>query len=91
MPTLTPLGCLPAAITLFGPAHSKECVVKINNVAIYFNQKLNSTSMSLRKMLPGLKLATLDAYKPFHNLVTKPSEYGTKKAHSSLIICHISK
>jgi len=77
VPTLAPIGCLPAAITLFGSAHSKECVVKINNGAIYFNQKLNSTSVNLRKMLPGLNLAILDAYKPFFNLVTNPSEYGT--------------
>ncbi|KAL5056204.1 hypothetical protein RYX36_036886 [Vicia faba] len=74
--TLTAIGCLPAAITVFDSAYSNRCVVELNNVALSCNQKLNATSVNLRKMLPGLNLALLDGYQPLYNLVTKPSQYG---------------
>lgn len=77
MKTLSAIGCLPAAITVFDSAYNNKCVVELNNAAISFNQKLNSTSVNLRKMLPGLNLALLDVFQPLYNLLTKPLEYGT--------------
>ncbi|RXH83534.1 hypothetical protein DVH24_005787 [Malus domestica] len=77
--TLPPLGCLPAAITIFG-SHSNECVDKVNNVAISFNNKLNATSQSLQNDLSGLKLVVLDIYQPLYDLVTKPAENGFAEA-----------
>jgi len=74
--TLPPMGCLPAAITLFG-FDSNECVVRLNSDAVNFNKKLNTTSQSLQKSLSGLKLVILDIYQPLYDLVTKPSENGT--------------
>lgn len=74
--TLPPLGCLPAAITIFG-SHSNKCVDKLNKNAISFNNKLNATSQSLQNGLSGLKLVVLDIYQPLHDLVTKPAENGT--------------
>lgn len=73
--TLSPLGCLPAAITLFG-SDSNECVARLNNDAVSFNRKLNTTSLSLQKSVPDLKLVILDIYQPLYDLVTKPSENG---------------
>ncbi|KAF7805667.1 GDSL esterase/lipase [Senna tora] len=80
--TLPPMGCLPAAITLFG-SHSNECVDRLNNDAINFNKKLNTTSQSLQKTLPNLKLVLLDIYQPLHDLVTKPSENGFFEARKA--------
>ncbi|XP_038901478.1 GDSL esterase/lipase At5g22810 [Benincasa hispida] len=73
--TLPPLGCLPAAITVFG-SDSNECVAKLNNDAVSFNSKLNATSQSLRTKLSGLNLVVLDSYKPLYDLITKPAENG---------------
>lgn len=73
--TLPPLGCLPAAITVFG-SDSNECVEKLNNDAVAFNSKLNATSQSLRTKLSGLNLVVLDSYKPLYDLITKPAEHG---------------
>ncbi|GLT66298.1 hypothetical protein SLA2020_386690 [Shorea laevis] len=72
---LAPTGCLPAAITLFGSG-SNECVARLNQDAILFNNKLNSTSQSLQNKLPGLKLVVFDIYQPLLDMVTKPAENG---------------
>ncbi|KAF4403290.1 GDSL esterase/lipase At5g03820 [Cannabis sativa] len=71
---LPPLGCLPAAITLFGRG-SNQCVARLNRDAFSFNRKLNSTSESLRR-LPGLKLVVFEIYQPLLDMVTKPSDNG---------------
>ncbi|KAL6505895.1 hypothetical protein OROHE_023274 [Orobanche hederae] len=60
-------GCLPAAITLF-VGGSNECVARLNNDAISFNQKLNSTSQNLKAELPVLKLVVFDIYSPLDSL-----------------------
>ncbi|KAK7296004.1 hypothetical protein VNO77_50940 [Canavalia gladiata] len=65
-----------SAITLFG-SDSNQCVARLNNDAVNFNKKLNTTSQSLQKSFSGLKLVILDIYQPLHDLVTKPSENGT--------------
>lgn len=73
--TLPPLGCLPAAITIFG-ADSNLCVTRLNNDAVSFNNKLNATSQGLTKRLRGLNLVVLDIYQPLYNLVVNPSDNG---------------
>ncbi|OIW03901.1 hypothetical protein TanjilG_30177 [Lupinus angustifolius] len=73
--TLPPMGCLPAAITLYG-SDSNECVERLNHDAVNFNKKLNTTSQSLQKQLPDLKLVAFDIYQPLYDLVTKPTENG---------------
>ncbi|KAI4334299.1 hypothetical protein L6164_019009 [Bauhinia variegata] len=45
--------------------------------------KLNATSQSLQKMLPGLNLVLLDIYQPFYELVTKPSANGFFEARKA--------
>lgn len=78
MTTLPPLGCLPAAITIFG-ADSNECLAKFNKDAVSFNNKLNATSQNLQKQLSGLTLVIFDIYQPLYNLVTKPAENGKSR------------
>ncbi|KAL4272101.1 hypothetical protein GQ457_13G013090 [Hibiscus cannabinus] len=59
--TLPPTGCLPAAITLFGGG-SNQCVERLNQDAIAFNNKLKRISLSIQDKLPGLKLVVFDIY-----------------------------
>lgn len=73
--SLPPLGCVPAAITIFG-TDSNDCVAKLNKDAVSFNNKLNATSQSLLNKLSGLNLLVFDIYQPLYNLVTKPTENG---------------
>ncbi|CAI9097862.1 OLC1v1034375C1 [Oldenlandia corymbosa var. corymbosa] len=73
--TLPPTGCLPAAITLFGSG-SNLCVARMNQDAISFNNKLNSTSQDLKSKLPGLKLVVFDIYNPLLDLITRPADNG---------------
>ncbi|PSR89900.1 GDSL esterase/lipase [Actinidia chinensis var. chinensis] len=80
--TLPPLGCLPAAITIFGE-DSNECVEKLNKVAISFNNKLNVTSQSLQNKLSNLTLVVLDIYQPLYGLVTKPADNGFAEARKA--------
>lgn len=81
--SLPPLGCLPAARTLFGSTRQSGCVAHLNTDAQGFNQKLNSTAIQLQKRLPGLKLAVFDIFKPLYDAVKSPSDYGFKEATRS--------
>ncbi|KAJ9178009.1 hypothetical protein P3X46_009929 [Hevea brasiliensis] len=80
--SLPPLGCLPAAITIFG-SDSNECVAKLNKDAISFNNKLNATSQSLVNKLSGLNLLVFDIYQPLYDLVTKPADNGFVEARKA--------
>ncbi|XP_010558978.1 PREDICTED: GDSL esterase/lipase At3g53100 [Tarenaya hassleriana] len=73
--SLPPMGCLPAAITLFGLG-SNNCVERLNNDAVMFNNKLKDTSQSLIKKNPGLKLVVFDSYQPLLDIITNPSDNG---------------
>ncbi|XP_057779786.1 GDSL esterase/lipase At5g03810-like [Salvia miltiorrhiza] len=77
--SLPPAGCLPAAITLFGGG-GNECVARLNNDAVAFNHKLNSTSQNLKASLPGLKLVVFDIYQPLLDLISNPSDAGFLEA-----------
>lgn len=80
--SLPPLGCLPAAITVFGE-DSNECVEKLNRVAVSFNNKLNQTSQSLQKSLSGLNLLVFDIYNPLLDLVNHPADNGFAEARKA--------
>ncbi|KAI5422789.1 hypothetical protein KIW84_045992, partial [Lathyrus oleraceus] len=77
--SLPPLGCLPAARTLFGH-HENGCVSRINTDAQGFNKKINSAASNLQKQLPGLKVVIFDIYKPLYDLVQSPSNFGFAEA-----------
>ncbi|KAK9168472.1 hypothetical protein Syun_000612 [Stephania yunnanensis] len=80
--SLPPLGCLPAAITLFGLG-TNACVPKLNQDATSFNNKLNTTSQNLQKKLSGLNMVVFDIYQPLFDLVTKPSDHGFAEARKA--------
>ncbi|XP_061338830.1 GDSL esterase/lipase APG-like [Gastrolobium bilobum] len=77
--SLPPLGCLPAARTLFG-FHENGCVSRINTDAQGFNKKINSAATNLQKQLPGLKIVVFDIFKPLYDLVQSPSKFGFVEA-----------
>ncbi|XP_038707901.1 GDSL esterase/lipase APG-like [Tripterygium wilfordii] len=77
--SLPPLGCLPAAITLFG-FHKPGCVSGINADVQKFNKRIDSASKALQKQLPGLKIVIFDIYKPLYDIVNSTSNYGFKEA-----------
>ncbi|AET01558.1 putative triacylglycerol lipase [Medicago truncatula] len=77
--SLPPLGCLPAARTLFG-YHENGCVARINTDAQGFNKKVSSAASNLQKQLPGLKIVIFDIYKPLYDLVQNPSNFGFAEA-----------
>lgn len=72
---LPPIGCLPAAITVYG-AGSNQCVARLNQDATSFNVKLNNTSQSLINKLPSLKLVVFDVYQPLLDMINSPSDSG---------------
>ncbi|XP_059303161.1 GDSL esterase/lipase APG-like [Lycium ferocissimum] len=78
--SLPPLGCLPAARTLFG-FHQSGCVSNINTDAQNFNKKMNSAATQLGKQLPGLKIAIFDIYQPLYDLIKSPSDHGFSEAN----------
>ncbi|WOG91284.1 hypothetical protein DCAR_0310532 [Daucus carota subsp. sativus] len=73
--TLPPMGCLPAAISLFGRG-SNQCVPRLNADSVMFNNKLNTTAEKLLNQYQGLKLVVFDIYTPLLELVMKPSDNG---------------
>jgi hypothetical protein len=74
--SLPPMGCLPAAITLFG-AGNKSCVERLNNDAIMFNTKLENTTRLLMNRHSGLRLVAFNVYQPFLDIITNPTDNGT--------------
>lgn len=82
MTSLPPIGCLPAAITLFGIG-SNNCVNRLNNDAVSFNKKLNAAADTLKKSHSDLKLVIFDVYNPLFDLIKNPSNNGTAK-HKAL-------
>ncbi|KAF2323494.1 hypothetical protein GH714_035727 [Hevea brasiliensis] len=77
--SLPPLGCLPAARTLFG-FQGSGCVSRINTDAQQFNKKINSAVASLQKQLPDLRIVVFDIFKPLYDLVKTPSANGFVEA-----------
>ncbi|KAL5975061.1 hypothetical protein ACLOJK_031737 [Asimina triloba] len=80
--TLPPLGCLPAAITLFGK-DSNECVKRLNRDAESFNKKLNATSIKLQKQLANSTIVVFDVYQPLLGIINKPSDSGFFEARKA--------
>ncbi|XP_072951247.1 GDSL esterase/lipase At5g03810-like [Typha angustifolia] len=73
--SLPPMGCLPAAITLFSGGNN-NCVARLNNNAITFNKKINAASQVLKKRYSDLKLVIFDIYNPLLELIKNPSNDG---------------
>ncbi|XP_051135728.1 GDSL esterase/lipase APG-like isoform X2 [Andrographis paniculata] len=77
--SLPPLGCLPAARTIFS-FHESGCVSRINADAQQFNKKINSAAAKLQKQLPGLKIVVFDVFKPLYDIIADPKKNGFTEA-----------
>ncbi|XP_021743180.1 GDSL esterase/lipase At5g03820-like [Chenopodium quinoa] len=73
--SLPPMGCLPAAITLFGGG-SNQCVARLNKDAVSFNSKLNGMAQNLQSKHSDLKLVVFDIYQPLLDIIAHPMENG---------------
>ncbi|KAK9670533.1 hypothetical protein RND81_13G207900 [Saponaria officinalis] len=80
--SLPPMGCLPAAITLFG-AGSNQCIDRLNRDATSFNSKLNNCAQALQTNLPGLKLVVFDIYTPLLDMIAHPIDNGFFEARKA--------
>lgn len=76
---LPPLGCFPETITMFR-YRKHGCIARINKNAQGFNNKINTTAISLQKKLPALKIVVFDIFMPLHDVFTSPSDYGFAEA-----------
>lgn len=77
---LPPLGCFPETITMFR-YRKHGCIARINKNAQGFNNKINTTAISLQKKLPALKIVVFDIFMPLHDVFTSPSDYGNEPVH----------
>ncbi|KAF3450665.1 hypothetical protein FNV43_RR06754 [Rhamnella rubrinervis] len=81
--SLAPLGCLPAATSVFGYGDensNRHCLTRLNNDAQAFNKMLNSSAVELKKQLLGLKIVVFDIFNPLYDVVNSPSKYGFVEA-----------
>lgn len=69
------MGCLPAAITLFGFGN-KSCVERLNHDAVMFNTKLERTTQTLMNRHSGLKLVVFNVYQPLLDIINNPYDNG---------------
>ncbi|KAF3324434.1 GDSL esterase/lipase [Carex littledalei] len=80
--SLPPLGCLPAAITLFGGG-SNNCVERLNNDAVSFNKKVGNATQALKSKHSDLKLVIFDIYNPLLDLIKNPTNSGFFEARKA--------
>lgn len=83
---LPPMGCLPLERTS-NVMGGNDCISRYNDVALEFNNKLKSLTVSLNKELPGSKLVFSNPYYIFLHMIRRPSSYG--KANPRLYMLHI--
>nr|XP_009389038.1 PREDICTED: GDSL esterase/lipase At5g03810-like isoform X2 [Musa acuminata subsp. malaccensis] len=80
--SLPPIGCLPAAITLFGggDGDGDACVARLNDDAVAFNEKLDAAARALKRNHADLKLVVFDVYGPLLKLIRNPADGGFLEA-----------
>lgn len=74
---LPPMGCLPLERTS-NVMGGNDCISSYNDVALEFNNKLKSLTVSLNKELPGSKLVFSNPYYIFLHMIRRPSSYGKR-------------
>ncbi|KAI3939850.1 hypothetical protein MKW98_029626 [Papaver atlanticum] len=78
-----PVGCLAYMLDSLqitaGQIDKIGCVKPINDIAQYFNRRLNETVVRLRKELPSSAITYVDVYKVKYLLISKAKKYGFKQ------------
>lgn len=72
-----PIGCLPYILANF-PSEKDDagCAKPYNELAQYFNAKLNESIVHLRKNYPWAAFIYVDVYSVKYSLYTTPIKYG---------------
>ncbi|KAK9062735.1 hypothetical protein SSX86_019924 [Deinandra increscens subsp. villosa] len=70
-----PIGCLPEVRTLAGDPQ-RRCADKENNLAQLFNTILEQQLQSWTTSFPQSRVAFIDYYNPFINIIENPQTYG---------------
>ncbi|KAD2034902.1 hypothetical protein E3N88_41984 [Mikania micrantha] len=70
-----PIGCLPAVRTLAGGIQ-RTCVDKDTNLAQFFNNILKQELELSTTSFPQLRVAFVDYYNPFADIIESPHKYG---------------
>ncbi|KAI3939849.1 hypothetical protein MKW98_029625 [Papaver atlanticum] len=78
-----PVGCLAYMLDSLqitaGQIDKLGCVKPINDIAQYFNRRLNETVVKLRKQLPSSAITYVDVYKVKYLLISNAKKYGFKQ------------
>ncbi|KAI3862909.1 hypothetical protein MKX03_014865 [Papaver bracteatum] len=78
-----PVGCLAYMLNSLritaGQIDKIGCVKPINDIAQYFNRRLNETIVKLRKQLPSSAITYVDVYKVKYLLISEAEKYGFKQ------------
>ncbi|XP_065847420.1 esterase-like [Euphorbia lathyris] len=79
---IAPLGCLPYVLVNF-PSEKDEagCALIYNQIAQYFNFKLNESIVQLRINYPLATFVYVDIYSIKYSLFTSPQQYGFEVPH----------
>ncbi|KAL2494942.1 GDSL esterase/lipase [Forsythia ovata] len=72
---LPPMGCLPAVITLTSPFSPRQCNESLSQIAIDFNQKLQSELKAMQTD-QGPTIVYFDIYQPLIDILQNPSQFG---------------
>ncbi|KAI3918149.1 hypothetical protein MKX01_041469 [Papaver californicum] len=78
-----PVGCLAYMLHSLqitaGQIDEVGCVKPINDIAQYFNRRLNEIIVKLRKKLPSSAITYVDVYKVKYLLISEAKKYGFKQ------------
>ncbi|KAK1318219.1 GDSL esterase/lipase [Acorus calamus] len=75
-----PLGCLPYLLDRIPPTQDQMdktgCSNPVNEVAQFFNSRLNETVVQLRRDLPSATFTYVDIYSVKYKLISQATQYG---------------
>ena len=82
-----PVGCYPYVLDRFfvNPAQYNKygCASPFNDVAQFFNQRLEEAVVQLEKDLPMAAITYVDIYSVKYTLLTQAKKYGNSSSHPS--------
>lgn len=70
---LGPLGCIPSQRV---KSKQHECLKRVNEWVLVFNDRIRKLVASLNQQLPGARLMFADTYPTVLDLITNPTTYG---------------
>lgn len=83
-----PIGCLPYVLVAFASAEKDPagCLKPYNEVAQYFNLKLQESIAQLRNEFPSAAFTYVDIYSVKYSLFAEPPKHGNLTKYSCLAL-----